>query len=989
MAVYDDEKTKTDDLHKITGISPSEARDMEARAVAGADQDKAAANEKQSLENNNDTKSDDTVGKGFTDSKKPTKGRISKKKASIIGVLTGGIIGGGLFGFSIIQGPMQLVHLSQVLQVFNYKRDNDINVRTGAWYRFWKSGEYGETRVSMLGSKLVNKRMDELRKMGIEFDTDRLGNIRTISFDTDKLSKERNAELSRKDTESAKRILAQEFDLPEEDFRRVGTRGADGHRFVVQIRGQQNINQARETISKVVNDPDKTGIIRGKAYGAMTERAFKKFYNLPSLYSPLKRLEAKADQRAGIAIDRKERKDREKERTQRVSEGAEHANPGARKKLSEKLSGNTGKVAGGALVASAGMCFVRDISEDIVEANRAAVVAPALLDATDKKAVGSQVQSNQNIDMDAAGDVADSLVDDDGKTIWQGTALQAISSGNYSFDPSKDDPNDLPPEYKQAFSNNTTSNNIKETIGGNSTLASAACSPVGQGLQIVGSLALLAAGPLTGGGSWAAFAAKAGAGATATAFAMHFIEKIVVDNMSIDDIDVTSLPSPVRGNLLAYGAREAANTAARSNGGIELSKGESDEIDREVAQLQRKEFKQKKLIAQLFDMNDYRSVASQASMSLSPSVIQNISTVASNLTNYNNSFSTISSVFTPKTSANERTLYSWDFELFGIPKKILEDPRYENPYRNADVVTDFLNEWPLDTYKDKVKTCFGVTLDNESGQWDITPENEVNPNSQKYTDAKCNNTNDELWVRIMLFVFDLRHLAAAGCLELDDDEACSRINMESVSAPAPESPAVAGGSLESNKDKFTSILKLPEGAVGPPEIGFYHQCNDNRWSGEPYPYVHGGSNTICASACGPTSIAMIVSTIGNEVVNPKQMSQKAKQWHVSGGTAMSGAISLVDQYGLRGKKITASVSSIKSTLESGGFVIMNANAASPFTQAGHFVVIRGISSDGSKFYVADPADDNGNGQNRNEKAWPTSSISGWLGPDGLYAVGKK
>lgn len=768
MAVYDDEKTKSDDLHAITGISPSEARDMEARAVAGADQDRAASDEKNLI-------GDDTVGKGFTgDKKKPLKGRISKKKASIIGVLTGGLIGGGLFGFSVIQGPMSLVHLGQVLQIFDRKSESDTNIRVTSWYRFWKSGEYGETRVSKWGSSLVNDRREKLSKMGIDFDGDRLGNLRSISFDTDKLGKERLAGLRDKSFEESKRILAQEFDLPEEDFRRVGTRGANGHRIVIVARGE-NITKIRNTVTKVASDPNSTGL-KAKSYNALTMRAFKKFYNLPSLFSPLKKLEAKVDQKAGAAIDRKERKDREKERMERITAGAENANPGARKKLSEKLSGNTGKVIGGALITTSGMCFVRDIAEDVVEANRAAVVVPAVLDATDKIAVGSQIQSNIDMDMGSAGDVAEGLKDDDGKTIWQGTALQAINSNNFTYDPNKNDPNDLPPDYKQAFSNKTTSSDIKDTFGGGG-VGDIACSTPGKIIQIAGGLGLIIAGPFTGGGSWAAFAAKTSASTAATAGVMFLIQEKLTSLLSADKIDVTSIPKPVRGSLLAHGALEKANTVSRSNGAIELSKQESDSIHKKTAQAQQAEFKNKKLVTQLFDMGDYRSIASQASMSLGPSVTQNISTMASGLMNFGNNLSTITSVFTPKTAADEKSMYSWEFNIFGIPDKILTDKKYEDPYKNADIITEILSvDFVKDKYTDKAKTCFGVTLSNESGQWDVTPENEVNPNSQKYIDAKCNDTSDELWVRIMLFVFDNRHMAAAACLELNDEDACNKID---------------------------------------------------------------------------------------------------------------------------------------------------------------------------------------------------------------------
>lgn len=225
-----------------------------------------------------------------------------------------------------------------------------------------------------------------------------------------------------------------------------------------------------------------------------------------------------------------------------------------------------------------------------------------------------------------------------------------------------------------------------------------------------------------------------------------------------------------------------------------------------------------------------------------------------------------------------------------------------------------------------------------------------------------------------------------GAIQANNDEFPED---QAGSGAAPAAGPTTTGDLEANKSKFTDILKLPDGMIGPAQIGFYNQSLDSRWAQKPYPYGAGGSNTISASGCGPSSLAMVISTIGTEILDPYEMGQEIKQYHVSGGTAMDGAISVVEKYGLKQHKLGSNpTDEIKATLQNGGFVIMSANAASPFTQAGHFIVIRAISPDGKKFYVADPADDNGNGKDRSLKAWDTSSIPGWTSM-GLWGVEKK
>lgn len=208
------------------------------------------------------------------------------------------------------------------------------------------------------------------------------------------------------------------------------------------------------------------------------------------------------------------------------------------------------------------------------------------------------------------------------------------------------------------------------------------------------------------------------------------------------------------------------------------------------------------------------------------------------------------------------------------------------------------------------------------------------------------------------------------------------------------SEALTTNDLEENKSKFSALLDLPPGAKGVPKIGFFDQC-DPRWATKDYPYVSGGRNTICASACGPSSMAMIISTIGTTFVSPEEIAKKAKPYHVSGGTSMSKAApNILPQYGLKAENLgsgSESKAKIISTIESGGLVIYNAGAASPFTNAGHFIIIRAVSDDGSKFWVGDPNNHNQGTGGKNGVSYKFSDLyqSGWVNSDGFWGVTKK
>ncbi len=214
------------------------------------------------------------------------------------------------------------------------------------------------------------------------------------------------------------------------------------------------------------------------------------------------------------------------------------------------------------------------------------------------------------------------------------------------------------------------------------------------------------------------------------------------------------------------------------------------------------------------------------------------------------------------------------------------------------------------------------------------------------------------------------------------------------SSDCAESSGAETNDLNANKNKFSAILDLPEGAKGVSQLGFFDQC-DSRWGSQPYPYASGGSNSICASACGPSSMAMVISTIGNKFVTVREIANKSKRFHPQGGTAMSRAApAILPEYGLKAENLGSSASSkakIIQTIESGGLVIYNAGAASPFTNAGHFIVIRAVSNDGKKFWVGDPNNHNQKKGGKNGKSYTFDDLfgGGWINPDGFWGVTKK
>ena len=172
--------------------------------------------------------------------------------------------------------------------------------------------------------------------------------------------------------------------------------------------------------------------------------------------------------------------------------------------------------------------------------------------------------------------------------------------------------------------------------------------------------------------------------------------------------------------------------------------------------------------------------------------------------------------------------------------------------------------------------------------------------------------------------------------------------------------------LDPNSE-FADVDGLPSyegvmlGESGETQVVYYNQL-DSRWSNEMY----GRSSTIGAAGCGPTALAICVSTLTGRDVDPPAVCA----WSVRNGHRCEGNgsyHSLIPEgakhYGLKVEKLgRSSARELEQHLSSGKLVIA-IMAKGHFTSNGHFIVLRGITEDG-KVLVADPAS-----YRRSEQEW--------------------
>lgn len=151
---------------------------------------------------------------------------------------------------------------------------------------------------------------------------------------------------------------------------------------------------------------------------------------------------------------------------------------------------------------------------------------------------------------------------------------------------------------------------------------------------------------------------------------------------------------------------------------------------------------------------------------------------------------------------------------------------------------------------------------------------------------------------------------------------------------------------------------------GSTEVVYYNQLDDH-YADEPY-----GTDDIGGYGCGPTSMAIVVSSLTNDTVDPIEMAEWAYQngyWCSKSGSYHSLIPGAAKAWGLPVEGCTASEPQRIVDALSQGKLVVALMTKGHFTSSGHFIVLRGVQDD--KILVADPAS-----YNRSQKAWDLSII---------------
>lgn len=146
----------------------------------------------------------------------------------------------------------------------------------------------------------------------------------------------------------------------------------------------------------------------------------------------------------------------------------------------------------------------------------------------------------------------------------------------------------------------------------------------------------------------------------------------------------------------------------------------------------------------------------------------------------------------------------------------------------------------------------------------------------------------------------------------------------------------------------------------------YFNQTDPRWADKPY-----GTDSIAGYACGPTAMAMVVSTLTDQIVDPPTMAQWAVDhgyWASQSGTYHSFIQGASQAFGLECQSFTERTPEALQNALLSGDLLVALMGPGHFTQGGHFIVLRGTTLEG-QVLVADP-----NSVDRSLTAWDPQII---------------
>ena len=181
-----------------------------------------------------------------------------------------------------------------------------------------------------------------------------------------------------------------------------------------------------------------------------------------------------------------------------------------------------------------------------------------------------------------------------------------------------------------------------------------------------------------------------------------------------------------------------------------------------------------------------------------------------------------------------------------------------------------------------------------------------------------------------------------------------------------------GSTAEASTIPGTSLSCTGDGKGAGVINGFtvYDQY-DPDWANIPY-----GISTVGPAGCGPAAMAMIITSLTKQRVTPKETAEYGNINRTARDDGLAGSkhnlhTIIGAKWGLRSVAVGKDVAKINQGIKDGGLLILSGTGAAPFTDLGHFIVVRAVTPEG-KWLIGDS---NGvAGQENSKKEWDPTEV---------------
>ncbi len=822
-----EDKSARDKANERWGMSPDEVKEAEENADSA---ESTSADKKESDE----IEDDNQIGEGYNpdDKKGRTRqliGRFSglstRKKAAGGGII--GIIIASILGLStIVTGPLQFIHIAQLLQRFHFaSAQDDGNSRILKLYKWSKNAKAGtveNTRLGFIGKRVAIKIDAQLAEIGIKKNYLKGGTYDGTTIDAHTFSENSADGDIFKGLEGNPDAFMTKFEETygvklTRDGSNLGSFKVDEdgmfaflknrrlNKMLVQQAGYDNM--AGTVSARIMGARDKvpwhpiqkadtkiTGAL-DKQFSAWLDKLKEKISNGDTQAATANGETAK-DKKGNVDQGTTDNNNSGASDTNSSAESAKKIVDGeaggetnldaAGSKYIQQFTEHLGtKVALSATAVIGLACAAQGIAHASDNLKHDMVVLPLIRMGMQAISLGNQVMSGQDLDTTQLGFYYKQLNDPKSGSWANAKSIQA-ELGQDQTGP--DMPNAYNPSKigKNMFSQitdvipglNAICSAVNSTLGGLAmTVVGLVTAPVGTVSQEIISRSGVLTGPISSLVRWMA-------GSPIPTF----------------------VGGPAFGNFINYGSRLAANDQFASMGGAKLSNTQAAEIRNYNIAAQKQDFENQSIAKRVFDPYSPDSLVGKAIDSTSPNINSNVASVLASVSNPLRILAVLKMPFSQKVSAAESNNYDYGFQEVGFSLGDLNSPAYDNPYDNANKAISLLRASD-DTYRNRIKDCFGVTFDPNSTDGALTTEfTSIDVLKDGYDKKGCADPSSN-WTSIRVYVLDMKTAEATDCFESGDNQSCQNSGFGSQAA-TDNVPTGTVGSVAGYKRPLRDVQEL-------------------------------------------------------------------------------------------------------------------------------------------------------------------------------------